>query len=100
MVMNADDTEETIEKPAYRDWWEIDGRSDPGLCPCGRPAGEGRSGLCPLHVHMTDREGLAQGILAGTFVEPNMAGDEMGGRMTRLIALGFVGKRIQEERSR
>jgi hypothetical protein len=73
----------TLDRTAYRTWWEAGGRNDLGTCPCLAPSGNptglpenlfrARPGFCTRHGGMlADREQFAAFILDGTFVERDL----------------------------
>ena len=80
--MNTDD----IDRDAYRQWWDAEGRGDLSVCPCGNPAEDlvlegspvrmsAGHGLCPRHrfdLSGANRETFAQWIIAGTFGERDL----------------------------
>jgi hypothetical protein len=88
--MNTD----TLDRDAYRAWWERIGRSDLGTCRCGAPSADlvltagtvarprtlsvARSGFCPRHSLMPiGREDFAQAIVDVTFRERDRTEPEL-----------------------
>ena len=101
--MNTDD----LDRAAYSEWWESEGRLDESFCPCGNPAEdivlerdlvadeiriEAGPGFCPRHRFDrtgVTREQFAERIMAGSFSEGDLTEEEE--RKASLIASGFVG---------
>jgi hypothetical protein len=88
--MNTD----TLDRDAYRRWWETEGRADLTTCPCGELSDDltldtpgsiapprtlitSRPGFCPRHTNMrVNREEFAAAILSGRFNERDLTDAE------------------------
>ena len=101
---------DSLDRDAYREWWEAEGRCDESVCPCGQPAEDimipdslgrleaplpRRDGFCGRHGLFREdvtRETFAGWIIDGRFAETDLTDDEL--RKASLVAAGFIGDKL------